>query len=263
MKRLAAAPLFLLLIATPAQAHHPIVQGAGICNQQTGLYDVTWTVANSENVASPGDRDMTITASNRASVPVGTVIQEASAQTFSEPSLPAGTQTLTVTGRWEYDINGSAAGGNTVVVQSGSTTINLEGECVSPSPSPSPSPSIEPSPSPSAPVIVAPPPSPTLEPSPEPSPNPSSQETPAAPGASPVSANDDIDDVSANEDISESPGADSTNDIIEPSASGGTPSTEIGTTQLPRTGVDPLLGLALGLDLVFAGLLFRRRANRA
>lgn len=188
MRKLLLAVGFVLALATPAQAHHPIVSGSGICNQQTGLFDVTWNVANSENVASPGDRDMTITVSNRASVPTGTVIQEASSQTFSEPSLPAGTQTLTVTGRWEYDINGDAAGGNTIVVQSGSTTINLEGECVEPEPIPSPSPS------PSAPA-------PSVSPTPEFSPSPNSPaspepvqapvpgtpeaETPAAPEASP------------------------------------------------------------------------------
>jgi hypothetical protein len=38
-----------LLVASPASAHHPTVRASVVCNVQTGMWDVTWKVKNSES----------------------------------------------------------------------------------------------------------------------------------------------------------------------------------------------------------------------
>ena len=34
----------MVLIASPASAHHPVISGTAVCNPTTGKYDVTWTI---------------------------------------------------------------------------------------------------------------------------------------------------------------------------------------------------------------------------
>jgi uncharacterized repeat protein (TIGR01451 family) len=114
---LALAMGIIPLMQGVASAHNIIVNGTVVCNAQTGDFDITWSVRNSQN--KPG-QDMTLTASNRASVPIGSAFAPGQTRTFSE-SVPgsSGDQTLSVTGRWEYD--GFTA--------SGSATVHLTGDC--------------------------------------------------------------------------------------------------------------------------------------
>lgn len=37
------------LVAAPASAHHTTVTGKAVCNTETGLFDLTWSIVNSEN----------------------------------------------------------------------------------------------------------------------------------------------------------------------------------------------------------------------
>lgn len=92
---LATAVLVGLGIAVPmsASAHHTTIYGSAVCNTDTGLFDATWTVENWQ----PGN-PATITASSRASVPVGATIDQS--QTFSEAGLSAGTHSLSVSASW-------------------------------------------------------------------------------------------------------------------------------------------------------------------
>src|SRR5690606_21888854 len=54
----AAAPLAL---ASPASAHHPIVNGTADCDETTGEWVVTWTVGNSEHDLEGTIRKVTTT----------------------------------------------------------------------------------------------------------------------------------------------------------------------------------------------------------
>ena len=64
---LMAGGLAIVAVAAPASAHHTDLTASAVCTTDGG-WDVTWSVTNSENFAG------TVTASNNASVPVGTVL---------------------------------------------------------------------------------------------------------------------------------------------------------------------------------------------
>ena len=52
---------FVLVLAAPALAHHPVISGEVLCDQESGSWLVVWEVANSETVAG-SNRTMTIDA---------------------------------------------------------------------------------------------------------------------------------------------------------------------------------------------------------
>lgn len=83
-------------IAGAASAHHNTITGTVACKDGGG-WAVTWTVVNSES-----DLSETITASNRAVVPVGTTLTAAQTRTFAEAvtTKPASALNLTLTGKW-------------------------------------------------------------------------------------------------------------------------------------------------------------------
>ena len=101
--------LALIGAAGPASAHHTTISGEGVCNEQTGLYDVTWTVENWRY-----DVPVTITESSRDVVPPGTKI--ATSERFTESGLDAGEVSLEVKGRWA---NGNASTNTGRVVLAG------------------------------------------------------------------------------------------------------------------------------------------------
>lgn len=101
LKKLGAALAMCTIIvgvtAIPAFAHHPIVSGNIVCNEQTGNYDVTWTVAN----GNWEGRTMTLDQSNRSAVPLSSYApDESKSYTESLPGTTTGTTTLTVRGDW-------------------------------------------------------------------------------------------------------------------------------------------------------------------
>lgn len=89
-------------VAGAASAHHNTITGSVTCKTGGG-WAVSWSVVNSET-----DISETITASNRAVVPVGTSLTAAQTRTFAETvtTKPASPLNLTLTGKWIR--NGSA-----------------------------------------------------------------------------------------------------------------------------------------------------------
>ena len=62
-----AGGLAIVAVAAPAEAHHTDLSASAVCTTDGG-WDVTWSVINSENFEG------TVTASNNAAVPVGTIL---------------------------------------------------------------------------------------------------------------------------------------------------------------------------------------------
>lgn len=122
----AAAGFAVVGLASPASAHHPNVDGEAVCNEETGKFDVTWTIGNSER-----HKVMTFTTS-RDSVPGGTV-EESGTVTRTEEVGP-GSYELTVHGEWPK--HGKV---------SRTASVEAAGPCEKASPSPSPSETAEPS----------------------------------------------------------------------------------------------------------------------
>lgn len=118
----AAAGVTVVGLASPASAHHPEVSGEAVCNQETGKFDLTWTIGNSER-----DKVMTFTT-DRPAVDGGTVEKGGSVTRTEE--VAAGTHRLVVDAEWP---NG--------VTDSRDVEVHATGECAKASPTPSPSPS--------------------------------------------------------------------------------------------------------------------------
>ncbi len=112
---LAAAGVGVVGLAGPASAHHPIVSGAAVCDEETGRFDVTWSIGNSES-----DKVMTFTT-DRSSVPGGEV--DEGGTVVRQEEVDPGTYTLTVDASWP---NG--------VEKDGSATVTAQGECEKPQP---------------------------------------------------------------------------------------------------------------------------------
>lgn len=104
--------LALVGAAAPASAHHTTVTGGFACNTETGLFDLSWSVDNSQS-----DNRMTITESDRAAVPVGTVVDD-DVETFVELGVAPGTYQLNILGEWA---NGP--------YDAGSATLVVDGTC--------------------------------------------------------------------------------------------------------------------------------------
>ena len=73
---------FMAVGVLPASAHHPLLSSAVVCNEQTGDYDVTWTIAN----GNFGGSIMTLEQSSRLAVPLSSYGPNQS-KSYSE-SLP-------------------------------------------------------------------------------------------------------------------------------------------------------------------------------
>lgn len=92
-----------LVVPAIASAHTSGLVLHGVCNTQTGNYDLTWTVTPTDQSKAPK-----IFASNRASIPVGATVPAA----FTESI--AGTSTFvsaTVTVRWNDNVKSSPSAG--------------------------------------------------------------------------------------------------------------------------------------------------------
>ena len=116
-----ASAAMVVGFATPALAHHNTVAVSAVCNQQTGEFDVTWGVTNSES-----DKSETITASTRSSatIAVGTTISDGGTFTSTEhfPGDSTETLSLQVSAKWE---NGATNTSNTA-------SVTLAGDCEKP-----------------------------------------------------------------------------------------------------------------------------------
>ncbi len=128
LKKLGAAIALCVAImgvtALPAFAHHPTVSGDIVCNEQTGRYDVTWTVAN----GNWENRTMTLDQSDRSVVPLSSYApSESKSYDESLPGTTSGETTLTVRGDWDN-------GGPQNVA--GSASVRSSGTCQTPEPEP-------------------------------------------------------------------------------------------------------------------------------
>ena len=115
-----ASAAMVVGFATPALAHHNTVAVSAVCNQQTGEFDVTWSVTNSE-----ADKSETITASTRSSaIAVGTTISDGATFSSTEHLSGDSTETLSlqVSAKWE---NGATNTSNTA-------SVTLAGDCEKP-----------------------------------------------------------------------------------------------------------------------------------
>jgi hypothetical protein len=115
------AAFVALAIPEVASAWSFSVSGASRCDAQTGEYVISWKVDNS------GEKeDLTITASDRSAVAVGSTVAASSSSTFTErkPGTTSGTESLTVTGTWPSDRGGTT----------NSASVSLSGDCATPPP---------------------------------------------------------------------------------------------------------------------------------
>lgn len=92
-------------IAGAASAHHNTITGSVACRTGGG-WAVTWSVVNSEQITE------TITASNRAAVPVGTTLTAAQTRTFTETvtTKPGSPLMLTLSAQWTNGVTASNSG---------------------------------------------------------------------------------------------------------------------------------------------------------
>jgi hypothetical protein len=132
----------VILPAAGAFAHHNTITAVAVCNTTTGLFDLLWSVENSEGISE------TITiSSNGAVVPVGTEVLPHAVPTFAQNGVVAGTYELVLDSKWTN---------NQTAHNSGSVTA--EGPCEAPTPTPTPTPTPDPT------VTPVPTPEPTVPP---------------------------------------------------------------------------------------------------
>jgi uncharacterized repeat protein (TIGR01451 family) len=101
-RKLAAGFVFCLAFMAvgvlPAFAHNAVLTGSVVCNEETGDYDVTWTITNSAAQGSV----MTLEESNRQAVPLSTFApNETKTYVESLPGSTTGTTTLTIRAGWD------------------------------------------------------------------------------------------------------------------------------------------------------------------
>jgi hypothetical protein len=107
---------FMSVGVLPAFAHHPILSSAVVCNEETGDYDVTWTIANGDF----GGSIMTLEESSRSAVPLSSYApNESKSYVESLPGSTSGATTLTIRAGWDD-------GAPDVVA---STTVHTDGTC--------------------------------------------------------------------------------------------------------------------------------------
>lgn len=135
-RRLARAVSTLLMAAgavvatgTPAQAHHPVPVGTWVCNESTGLFDITWSVASW--APTNGIRWQLTDTTPDLTYPAGW--QSSDYQyVLQQPGVQAGTYTLRASAKW--------ANGNTGARTS--AAVSPSGPCARTQP-PAPAPSIQ------------------------------------------------------------------------------------------------------------------------
>jgi hypothetical protein len=107
---------FMAVGVLPAFAHQPTLSSAVVCNEQTGDYDVTWTIAN----GNFGGSIMTLEQSSRPAVPLSSYApNESKSYVESLPGSTTGATTLTIRAGWDD-------GAPDVVA---STTVHTDGTC--------------------------------------------------------------------------------------------------------------------------------------
>ncbi|HEX5937137.1 MAG TPA: hypothetical protein VFZ75_05535 [Actinomycetota bacterium] len=117
MAGIALCLAFMAIGVLPAFAHHPTLSSVVVCNEQTGDYDVTWTIANGDFQG----RTMTLDQSSRTAVPLSSYApNESKSYSESLPGDTSGVTTLTIRADWDN-------GGSQDVVAS--TTVNTGGTC--------------------------------------------------------------------------------------------------------------------------------------
>lgn len=147
--------LGLLIFVSTVFAHHPEVSGRAVCNTQTGDYQITWTVENSESAAG---RTMTIVSATRGSGYASTVAPSGSTQgTEIVGGTTNGTLTNTVVASWFYASNAPKN-----VSRSGS--VRLDGTCAPPTLVPTVIPTVVPTLEPTDVPTLIPTDQPTTEP---------------------------------------------------------------------------------------------------
>jgi uncharacterized repeat protein (TIGR01451 family) len=96
----------LCLVVPAAFAHNTSLSVAGVCNAQTGKYDVTWTVGPTTNL----DTLPKILESNRASIPVGSAL--GASTTFTESIAGNSTSvSATIKTRWSDNVQDTDTAG--------------------------------------------------------------------------------------------------------------------------------------------------------
>ena len=90
--------VFMAVGVLPAFAHNAVLTGSVVCNEETGDYDVTWTITNSAAQGSV----MTLEESNRQAVPLSTFApNETKSYVESLPGSTTGATTLTIRAGWD------------------------------------------------------------------------------------------------------------------------------------------------------------------
>ena len=129
MKKIAAAAMAALtaavigITAPAAFAHTSGLGVAAVCNTQTGMYDVTWTVGPTTNL----DLSPAITQSDRVAIPASTKLTSASTNFKESIAGTATSVSAAITVLWTNEESH---------VYQASTT--LDGKCVKPTPPPAP-----------------------------------------------------------------------------------------------------------------------------
>lgn len=114
-----------LALASPASAHHPTVDGNAVCDEATGEWVITWTVANSEHDLTGTLSAVTVTPeATLTTIVVGATLPVSGDGPLQEEQRVPGDTTaasLTVEGTWIRDGN--------KIVKSADKSLELGGEC--------------------------------------------------------------------------------------------------------------------------------------
>lgn len=240
---LGLAAVLVAAPATPALAHHSTITGTAVCNQQTGLFDLSWTVENWKS-GSP----LTVVSSTGGIVPAKTVIDTSAM--FPQPGVKTGTYSLTVAAKWADGVTSTNTG-----------KVTVAGSCKKPTPTPTPTPTQTVTPSPTPTVTPTTSPSPTASPTPTTSPTPTASPSPTStPTASPTPTSTPTPNVPPTSTPSPTATA------VAPPAPTPIPSTSAAPArgELPATGTEPvwpavLLGVLTLATGVTTAIIARRR----
>lgn len=110
----------MVLVASPASAHHPLISGTAVCNSATGKYDVTWTIESDAD----RDKNWLLTSVSRAiGITTPTAAQDDQTDFTGRETVDpgAGTLSLTVAARWQDKADSSR--GVATATQTGSVTV--------------------------------------------------------------------------------------------------------------------------------------------
>jgi LPXTG-motif cell wall-anchored protein len=119
-----------VVLASPAQAHHPIISGEAVC-QANGTYEITWKVGNGNWGLNRQEKILEITTNPNTAISgfaVGTMIPASSHATGTQ-TVPGTTTeaTLKIKARW-YESNGTTQT-NIFDTKTGKAT-GVNGRCV-------------------------------------------------------------------------------------------------------------------------------------